>query len=92
MTPRLKDKYKNEIVKNLMSKLNQKNIYSIPKIKKIVVNMGLGADGADANRETSQWGYQSLPTLTECRTNIQEYEQVSPASNSEEITSSVWRW
>jgi len=50
MTPRLKDKYKNEIVKNLMSKLNQKNIYSIPKIKKIVVNMGLGADGADQKK------------------------------------------
>ena len=30
-----------------MSKFNQKNIYSIPKIKKIVINMGLGEDGAD---------------------------------------------
>ena len=47
MTPRLKEKYKNEIIKSLMSKLNQKNMYSVPKIKKIVVNMGLGADGAD---------------------------------------------
>ena len=47
MTPRLKEKYKNEIIKSLMSKLNQKNIYSLPKIKKIVVNMGLGADGLD---------------------------------------------
>ena len=47
MTPRLKEKYKNEIIKNLMSKFNQKNIYSIPKIKKIVINMGLGEDGAD---------------------------------------------
>ncbi len=47
MIPRLKEKYKNEIVKNLMSKLNQKNMYSIPKIKKIVINMGLGADASD---------------------------------------------
>ena len=47
MTPRLKEKYKNEISKNLMNKLNQKNIFAIPKIKKIVVNMGLGSDGAD---------------------------------------------
>ncbi len=47
MIPRLKEKYKNEIVKNLMSKLNQKNIYSVPKIKKIVINMGLGADASD---------------------------------------------
>ena len=34
MIPRLKEKYKNEIVKNLMSKLNQKNIFSVPRIKK----------------------------------------------------------
>jgi len=47
MTPRLKEKYKNEIIKNLMSKLNQKNMHSVPRIKKIVINMGLGADGSD---------------------------------------------
>ncbi len=50
MTPRLKEKYKNEIVKSLMTKLNQKNIYSIPKIKKIVINMGLGVDGSDKKK------------------------------------------
>tara|TARA_B100000700_G_C14952846_1_gene812526 strand:+ start:77 stop:685 length:609 start_codon:yes stop_codon:yes gene_type:complete len=47
MRPRLKEKYKNEIIKNLMSKLNQKNMYSVPRIEKIVVNMGLGADASD---------------------------------------------
>ena len=47
MRPRLKEKYKNEIIKNLMSKLNQKNMYSVPKIEKIVVNMGLGVDASD---------------------------------------------
>ena len=47
MIPRLKEKYKNQIVKNLMSKLNQKNMYSVPQIKKIVINMGLGADASD---------------------------------------------
>ena len=53
MKPRLKDKYKNEIVKNLMSKLSLRNIYSIPKIKKIVINMGLGADGTDQKKVKS---------------------------------------
>tara|TARA_B100001029_G_C15013923_1_gene426060 strand:- start:694 stop:1314 length:621 start_codon:yes stop_codon:yes gene_type:complete len=47
MRPRLKEKYKNEIIKNLMSKLNQNNMFSVPKIEKIVVNMGLGPDGSD---------------------------------------------
>ena len=47
MTPRLKEKYRNNIAKTLMTKLNQKNIFAVPKIKKIVINMGLGADGTD---------------------------------------------
>ena len=33
-----------------MSKFNQKNIYSIPKIKKIVINMGLGEDASDGKK------------------------------------------
>ena len=44
MTPRLKEKYRNNIAKTLMTKLNQKNIFAVPKIKKIVINMGLGAE------------------------------------------------
>ena len=50
MTPRLKDKYKNIIMKNLMSKLSLKNIYSVPKIQKVVVNMGLGADALEKKK------------------------------------------
>ena len=53
MKARLKEKYKNEIVKNLMSKLSEKNIYSIPKIKKVVINMGLGPDGSDQKKMKS---------------------------------------
>ena len=53
MKPRLREKYKNEIIKNLMSKLSLKNLHSVPKIEKIVVNMGLGADALDKkNLET----------------------------------------
>tara|TARA_Y100001970_G_scaffold26973_2_gene32728 strand:+ start:2463 stop:3077 length:615 start_codon:yes stop_codon:yes gene_type:complete len=47
MTPRLRDKYKNEIVKSLMSRLNLKNLHAVPRIEKIVVNMGLGVDALD---------------------------------------------
>ena len=50
MIPRLKEKYKNEIIKSLMTKLNQKNIYSVPRVEKVVVNMGLGADGSDKKK------------------------------------------
>ena len=50
MTPRLREKYKNEIIKNLMSKLNLKNSNAVPKIEKIVLNMGLGADALDKKK------------------------------------------
>ena len=47
MTPRLKNNYNKEIVKNLMSKLSLKNKLEVPKIEKIVLNMGLGEDASD---------------------------------------------
>ena len=50
MIPRLKDKYKKEIIQNLMSKLNYKNINAVPKIEKIVINMGLGQEGLDKKK------------------------------------------
>ena len=50
MIPRLREKYKNEISKNLMTKLSLKNLHAVPKIEKIVVNMGLGADALDKKK------------------------------------------
>jgi len=46
---RLKDRYKNEIVPAMMQRFNYKNILSVPKLKVIVVNMGLG-EGASDNK------------------------------------------
>lgn len=42
MASRLKDIYKNEISKSMMEKFNYSNVNEIPKIEKVVVNMGLG--------------------------------------------------
>ena len=39
---RLKDKYKNEVAPAMMQKFNYKNIMQVPKLEKVVVNMGLG--------------------------------------------------
>ena len=41
MRPRLKTAFEKEITKNLMSKLALKNIHEVPKIEKIILNMGL---------------------------------------------------
>ena len=39
---RLQELYKSEISKNLFKKLNYTNIHEVPKITKIVLNIGLG--------------------------------------------------
>ena len=48
MSPRLKEIYIKEIQPALKSQFGFKNIYMSPKIEKVVLNMGLGLDGADA--------------------------------------------
>ena len=50
MIPRLREKYKNEIIKNLMAKLSLKNIHAVPRIDKIVLNMGLGAEALEKKK------------------------------------------
>ncbi len=46
-TPRLKDKYKKEIVTSMKDKFQYKSIMQVPKITKIVINRGIGAAVAD---------------------------------------------
>jgi large subunit ribosomal protein L5 len=47
---RLQDRYQKEIVPQLKKKLGRENIHSIPKLQKIVVNMGVGKAIAEKNR------------------------------------------
>jgi len=42
MVPRLKDVYKTKVVPSLRSKFSYKNDMQIPRIEKIVINMGIG--------------------------------------------------
>ena len=48
MTPRLKEIYIKEIQPSLKEKFGLKNVYMGPKLKKVVLNMGLGLDGNDS--------------------------------------------
>ena len=48
--PRLKTSYQREIVTKLMSKLSLKNKHDVPKIIKIILNMGLGEDALDGKK------------------------------------------
>src|SRR5208282_1801918 len=47
---RLQEKYQKEIVKTLAQKLGRTNVNSLPKLQKIVVNMGVGKALQDKNR------------------------------------------
>lgn len=48
VTPRLADKYKNEIVGAMMKRFNYKNVMQVPKLEKISVNVGVGQATQDA--------------------------------------------
>ncbi|GAB4408713.1 MAG: 50S ribosomal protein L5 [Thermodesulfovibrionales bacterium] len=42
MAPRLKEKYMNEVAPALMKEFSYKNVMEVPRLKKVVVNVGLG--------------------------------------------------
>ncbi len=47
-TPRMKEKYQNEVVEKLRTELEIKNINDVPRLEKIVVNMGVGKAAGDS--------------------------------------------
>lgn len=59
---RLEEKYKNEVVPSLMEKHNYKTIMLVPKIEKIVVNMGVG--DAVANSKYLEAAVSDLEKIT----------------------------
>ena len=50
MAPRLKDQYRAEIVAKLADELKVDNVNQVPRLEKIVVNMGVGAAVADSKQ------------------------------------------
>lgn len=47
MIPRMQEKYRTEIVPKMMETFGFKNVYQVPHITKVVVNIGLGEAVAD---------------------------------------------
>ena len=60
--PRLKDKYKSEIVPALKDKFQYKSVMQVPKLKKISVNKGIGA--AVADKKLVDVGVEELTQIT----------------------------
>ena len=59
---RLKDTYNNEIVDALMKKFGYKNIMQVPKLDKIVINMGVGE--AKDNAKVLDAAVKDLETIS----------------------------
>ena len=59
---RLKEKYSKEVVPSLTKEFGYKNVMAVPKISKIVVNMGLGE--ATANAKIIETGADELARIT----------------------------
>ena len=61
-TPRMRSKYDTEIAKAMTEKFGYKNVMEVPKITKIVVNMGLGE--ATQNAKVVDVGADELGKVT----------------------------
>ncbi|MEC7752736.1 MAG: 50S ribosomal protein L5 [Bacteroidota bacterium] len=61
-SPRLKEKYNQEIVPALKEKFQYSSIMQVPKVTKVVVNKGIGA--AVADKKLVDVGVEELTTIT----------------------------
>ena len=61
-TPRLKERYKNEVAAQLQSEFNFANKMQIPTLSKIVVNMGVGEAAKDS--KLIEGAIRDLTTIT----------------------------
>ena len=59
---RLKEKYVNEVVSSLQSKYNYKSVMEVPRLEKIVINMGVG--DATQNSKLIEGAVNDLTKIT----------------------------
>ena len=62
MSSRLKEMYKNEIVDAMVKKFGYKNVMEVPKLDKIVINMGVGE--AKENAKILEAAVSDMETIT----------------------------
>ena len=62
MSSRLKDMYKDEIVDAMIKKFGYKNVMEVPKLDKIVINMGVGE--AKENAKVLESAVSDMETIT----------------------------
>src|SRR5215216_5580630 len=60
--PRLKGKYRDEIVKNLKTQFNYKTSMQVPKLEKICINQGVG--DAVSDKKMIEAAVKEMTTIT----------------------------
>ena len=88
---RLKTTYQKEIVSKLMSKLSLKNKHDVPKINKIILNMGLGEDASDGKKLKACVEDMSLiagqkPIITKFKKSISNFKTRKGANAGIKVT------
>ena len=89
--PRLKITYEKEIVTKLMSKLSLKNKHEVPKIEKVILNMGLGEDASDGKKLKACLEDMALisgqkPVITKFKKSISNFKTRKGANAGVKVT------
>ncbi len=79
MAPRLQERYRKDIVGKLATQLGTKNPHAIPVMKKIVINMGVGAATQDRKRLEEAVGHLTTiagqkPMVTKAKKSISGFK------------------
>ena len=96
MIPRLKTAYDKEIILKLMSKLSLKNKHEVPKIQKIILNMGLGEDASDSKKLKSCIDDMALitgqkPIITKFKKSISNFKTRKDSNAGVKVTLRSYR-
>jgi large subunit ribosomal protein L5 len=89
--PRLKKKYKEEVISALMKEFGYKNVMQVPTVRKVVLNMGLGEAIAnpkvieDATEQMAQIAGQR-PIVTQAKKSISAFKLRAKAKVGAKVT------
>ena len=77
MEPRLKTVYKENVVPELMNKFSYKNIMQVPKLERIVLNIGLGRlSEAGRNTKVIEEAVEELTQIVGQKTSNNKSEKI----------------
>jgi large subunit ribosomal protein L5 len=79
VVPRFKEKYRTEVVPALMERFGYSNVHQVPRLEKIVLNMGVGAATQDAKLLENAIGDMTIisgqkPAITRAKKSIASFK------------------